>query len=159
MKKVLIAIDDSSSSMKAVEYVAQEFGGGNELEVGLVHVLPNLPAIFWDEGHILSAEEKRERQKVVDKWIADRKLRMEPVFRKAAELLIGKGVPSKQIHTKSISDSTDVAESLLEEARDAGYRTLVLGRRSISQGKHFVMGTVIGKIIALGSGVAVTIVE
>jgi len=159
MKKLLIAIDDSPNSSKAVEYVAQQFSGTGELEIGLVHVLPNLPAIFWDEGHILSAEEKQDRKKVVDKWLTDRKVRMEPVFKKAVYALTSKGINPRQITTKSLSDSTDIAESILEEAKDGGYQTIVLARRSISSGKHMLMGSVTSKIVTFGSGVAVTIVE
>ena len=59
MKKMLIAIDDSPNAFKAVEYVAQQFAGTGDLEIELVHVLPNLPAIFWDEGHILSMRRSR----------------------------------------------------------------------------------------------------
>ncbi len=157
MNKMLIAIDDSPSSMKAVEYVAQQFGGAGDTQVGLVHVLPNLPAIFWDEGHILSDQEKRDRKKVVDKWLADRKARMEPVFRKAVETLTGKGMMPQQIRTKSISDSTDVAESILEEARDGGYQTVVTGRCDRTS-KH-ILGSVASKIVSQGRGMTVTIVE
>ena len=71
MKKMLIAIDESPNALKAVEYAAQQFGVNRDIEIGLVHVLPNLPAIFWDEGHILSDGEKQDRKKVVDKWVAD----------------------------------------------------------------------------------------
>jgi nucleotide-binding universal stress UspA family protein len=159
MKKILIAIDDSPNATKAVEYVAQQFAGAADLEVGLVHVLPNLPAIFWDEGHILSEEEKHDRKKVVDKWIADRKVKMAPAFKKAIDMLTGKGMKPQQITTKSLSDSTDVAESILEEAKDGGYLTIVVGRRSITSGKHPLIGSVSSKIVAQGSGVAVTIVE
>jgi nucleotide-binding universal stress UspA family protein len=159
MKKMLIAIDDSPNASRAVEYVAQQFAGAADLEIELVHVLPNLPAIFWDEGHILSEEEKQDRKKVVDKWLADRKARMEPVFKKANDALTSKGINSRQITTKSLSDSTDVAESILEEAKDGGYLTIVVGRRSITSGKHPLIGSVSSKIVAQGSGVAVTIVE
>jgi len=159
MKKMLIAIDDSKSAMKAVEYVARQFGGAQDLTVSLVHVLPNLPSIFWDEGHILSEGEKSERSRVVDKWLADRKTKMEPVFRKAVALLSGQGIPEQQIQMKSISDSTDVAASILEEARDEGYQTIVVGRRGIVEGKHLLLGSVTNKIITQGSGVAITIVE
>ena len=159
MKKMLIAIDDSPNASKAVEYVAQQFTGVGDLEIGLVHVLPNLPAIFWDEGHILSTEEKQDRQKVVDKWLADRKARMEPVFKKAIDTLSTKGINPRQITTKSLSDSTDVAESILEEAKDGGYQTIVVARRGIVSGNRLLMGTVTSKIISRGSGVAVTIVE
>jgi hypothetical protein len=157
MKKMLIALDDSSSALRAVEYAGVQFAGGNDLRIGLVHVLPNLPAIFWDEGHILSEEEKRERKKVVDKWISDRKAKMDPVFRKAAEVLTKNGIPAGQIATKSISDSTDVAQSILEEAKDGGYQTVIVGRCDRSA-KH-MLGSVSGRIVQLGSGVAVTIVE
>ena len=159
MKKILIAIDDSPNTFKAVEYVAQQFSGAGDLELGLVHVLPNLPAIFWDEGHILSEEEKKDRKKVVDKWIADRKARMEPVFKKAIDALTAKGIKPLQVKAKSLSDSTDVAASLLEEAKDGGYQTLVVGRRGGGSGKNLLIGSVTSRIIAQGSGVAVTIVE
>ena len=158
MKKLLIAIDDSPNAFRAVEYVAEQFAGAADLEIELVHVLPNLPAIFWDEGHILSAEEKQDRKKVVDKWLADRKARMEPVFKKAIDALTGKGIIPRQITTKSLSDSTDVAASLLEEAKDGGYQTLVVGRRG-GTGKNLLIGSVTSRIISQGSGVAVTIVE
>lgn len=157
MKKMLIALDDSTAAMRAVEYAGQQFGGNGDIEVGLVHVLPNLPAIFWDEGHILSEEEKKDRKKVVDKWISDRKMKMEPVFRKASEVLTKNGIKAGQVRTKSLSDSTDVALSILEEARDAGYQTIIVGRCDRPT-KH-LLGSVSGKIVNLGVGVAVTVVE
>jgi nucleotide-binding universal stress UspA family protein len=157
MKSILIALDDSTSAMRAVEYTGRQFGGDGDLQVCLVHVLPNLPAIFWDEGHILSEEEKRERQKVVDKWIVDRKETMEPVFRKAVESLSKGGIKSEQIQRKFISDSTDVAQSVLEEAKDSGYQTVVVGRCDRTS-KH-MLGSVSGRIVNLAAGIAVTVVE
>jgi nucleotide-binding universal stress UspA family protein len=158
MKKVLVAIDDSPSALKAVEYVAKHFAGIKDLEVGLAHVLPNLPAIFWDEGHILSEEEKAERHKVVDTWLGGRKAMMEPVFQKAVRMLVEKGIQAAQIKTKFISDSTDAAESLLEEAKDFGYETIVLGRRKKPEENVFIMGTVASKVVMQGNSAAVTIV-
>jgi len=159
MKSMLIAIDDSKNAMKAVEYVAAQCKGAQDLRIGLVHVLPNLPAIFWDEGHILSEDEKKERKRVVDKWLADRRIKMDPVFKKASDVLNEAGIATPQIQTKSISDSTDVAESILEEARDGGYQTIVVGRRGLSEGNRLLMGSVTSKIISQGNGLAITIVE
>jgi len=159
MKKVLIAIDDSKDALKAADYAGQYFAGSNDLKIALVHVLPNLPAIFWDEGHFLSEDEKRDRKKVVDKWLADRKAKMEPVFKKAIEALTREGITPQQIQTKSISDSTDVAESILEEAKDGGYQTIIIGRRGRAEGKHSIIGNVANKIVNQGSGLAITVVE
>ena len=157
MKKLLIAIDDSLNAMKAVEYVAGQLACVMDRQITLVHVLPNLPAIFWDEGHILSEDEKRDRQKVVDKWLAAQKAKMEPLFEKAVELLTSKGHVLAMGGTKFISDSTDVADSILEEARDGGYETIVLGRSHHSPKN--VLGTVASRIVNQGAGFAVTIVE
>ncbi len=156
MTKMLIAIDDSPSAMKAVEYVSEQFNRASDMEIDLVHVLPNLPAIFWDEGHILSQDEKRERQKVVDKWLVAQKSKMEPLFKKALELLTAKGIAPGKVRTKFLSDSTDVSSSLLEEARDGNYQTIVVGRSHHSP-KH-VLGTVAGRIADHGSGFVVMIV-
>lgn len=156
MKKILIALDDSISAMRAVEYAGSQFSGLGDLQIELVHVLPNLPAIFWDEGHILSEDEKKERKRVVDKWIADRKARMEPVFRKASEVLTKNSVKPQQIVAKSISDSTDVSQSILEEARDGGYQTIVIGRCNHTA-KH-LLGSVSGRIVNQAAGMAVTVI-
>ncbi len=159
MKKMLIAVDDSKCAMKAVEYAGQNFSGVDDLQLTLVHVLPNLPAIFWDEGHILSDDEKRERKKVLDTWLAKHRLKIEPIMRSVAERLIKSGIKAEQIKTKFISDSTDAAQSILEEAKDGGYQTIVIGRCGISQGKHLLLGSVTSKVIHQGAGVAICVVE
>jgi len=157
MPKMLIAIDDSACAMKAVEFVAQQFSKTKDVQVGLVHVLPNLPAIFWDEGHILSDEEKKDRQKVVNKWLDAQKVKMEPLFSKAISILTATGISEANIAMKFVSDSTDAAASILEEARDGNYQNIIIGRSHHSP-KH-VLGTVAGRIANQGYGLVVTIVE
>jgi nucleotide-binding universal stress UspA family protein len=159
MKKVLIAVDDSKCAMKAVDYTGQFFSGVNDLQLTLVHVLPNLPAIFWDEGHFLSDDEKKERKKVLDTWLARHQQKLEPIMRSAADRLIKSGIKAEQIKTKFISDSTDTAQSILEEAKDGGYQTIIIGRCGISQGKHLLLGSVTSRVIHLGTGVAICVVE
>ncbi|HYA88562.1 MAG TPA: universal stress protein [Nitrospirota bacterium] len=155
MKKMLIAINDSASAMKAVEYAAEQFAA-DSIQIGLVHVLPNLPAIFWDEGHILSDDEKRDRKKVVDKWLDVQRGKIEPLLKKAVEVLNSRGIPSSRILTKFVSDSTDVADSIIEEARDGGYETIVVGR--FQHSPKNALGTVSQRIATLASGLTVTIV-
>ena len=159
MGKMLIALDESKSSMKAVGYVAEHFSAAKDLKFTLVHVLPNLPAIFWDEGHILSDDEKKERKKVVDKWIADRLVKMEPLLRKATELLVAAGIGADRISRKTISDSLDAAGSILEAARDGGFGTVVLGRHSSGNGSGHLIGNVTSKVMSHGAGMTVIVVD
>ncbi|MFI5295215.1 MAG: universal stress protein [Thermodesulfovibrionales bacterium] len=159
MNKMLIAIDGSQCAMRAVDYTGRQFSGNRDLRITLLHVLPYPPAPFWDDGHILSEDEKAARNSVIEKWLANQRARLEPLFKEAVKMLIGKGIGPEQIEKKSISDSTDVAESILEEARDGGYQTLVLGRCGLSASKRFLMGSVTTKIVNNGSGMAICIVE
>src|SRR5271169_2564016 len=138
MNKVLIAIDGSENSMKAVAYAGRQFSGISGLKMTLFHVVPLVPAFFWDDGHILTKEERDERKIVVDKWLTNRQSMTGPIFEKDAGLLLENAIKAEQIETKIVSDSTDVIGSILEVARDGGYQTLVLGRRGISPAEHLL---------------------
>jgi len=159
MKKMLLSIDGSECSLRAVEYTGKQFSGMRDLQITLLHVLPYPPAPLWDDGHIPTKEEKEEREKAIERWLAGQRAKTEPLFDKAMAILTGSGISPAQLEKKVISDSTDVADSILEEARDGGYQTLVLGRRGLSPVKKVFMGSVTAKIINHGAGVAVCVVE
>ncbi len=127
-RNVLIAFDGSESAFKAVNYVADQFSGLRDIKVTLLYVIPNIPPQFWDDGHILTAEEKEERQVVIDRWFANQKMVLEPLFEKARRLFAEKGIEGGQIETMVAGDTVTVAEAILEEAKSGRYRTLVLGR-------------------------------
>ncbi len=159
MKKMLVAIDDSEGSWKAVDYVGQQFSGVHDLRITLVHVLLGLPPQFWDDGHFLTEEEKAAREAVVEKWLSNQKYVLEPLFNRTVEKLTASGIRRDQIETKSVSESIDaVAQCILAEAKAGGYRTLVIGRcgRSV---RHFLLGSTASTIINAGAGMAICVVE
>ena len=140
MKKMLIAIDESKGSRKAVEQVGRQYAGMTDLHITLFHVLPNLPTTFWDDGHVLTKREMADRKKVIDKWSDNQKLRLDPLFNGAIAILTKKGISRQQIERKSVSETEDIAESILDEAKDGGYQVPVMGRNSYSQGKRIILG-------------------
>jgi nucleotide-binding universal stress UspA family protein len=159
MKKMLIAIDGSESSFRAVEYAATQYSGLADLQVTLLHVLPYPPAPLWDDGHIPTKEERVEREKAIERWLAGQRVKSEPMFDKAISIMTRQGIPAGRIGKKMISDSIDVAGSIIEEMADGGYQTLILGRRGLSAIKKFLMGSVTAKVISHGAGMAVCVVE
>lgn len=159
MRRILVAIDGSPCDLKAVEYVSRYFSGAADLQVVLFHVLPYVPAGFWDDGHILTGGEREERKKVIDKWMANQAERLGPVFREAAEVLAAGGIPREQVSVKSVSDSADIAESIIEEARTGEYQMLVMGRCGRSSASRFLLGSVTSKVISRGAGIPLCVVE
>jgi len=130
------------------------------LQITLFLASQGVPPDLWDDGHILSEEEKRDRKAVPDKLISEQKLRAEPIFQAALEGLIRKGIKPEQIERKSVHESnTNVAECILTEARIGGYQTLVMGRCGRSASAHFLMGSIVSKVINHGAGIAICLVE
>ena len=159
MRKILVAIDGSKHSSRVIEYCGKQFSGMSDLSLTLFHVLPNLPARFWEEGHILTGGEMTARRVVADKWLINEKLATEPMFQSAIEILTRAGIDRERIETKTIYDSTNEVASILEETRDGGYLTLVLGRYGLSWIDEHVLGSTTGKIIHRGAGLAICVVE
>jgi len=159
MKKMLIAVDDSEGSLRAVEHVARQFAGMSDLQVTLYHVLLGEPPQFWDDGHLLTEEERKARKMVIEKWVTNQKIKLEPIFQKAIKTLTRGGISSDQIITKFTSESIDVIpQCILAEAKAGGYQTLVIGRCGRSRTMHFFLGSIANQVVNAGEGLAVYVV-
>lgn len=160
MKKMLIAIDGSEGALKAVDYVGGHFAGVSDIQTTLFHVSPGVPPELWDDGHILTEEEKAARKTVLDKWLSNQRPKVQSIFQPAIEALTKRGVKPHQIETKSVSESVkNTAECILAEARTGGYQTLVMGRCGVSRTAHALLGSIVNKILNQGAGIAVCVVE
>ena len=159
MNKILIAIDDSEGAMKAVDFVGRLFAGMGDSKITVLHVISNLPAPLWDDGHILTEEERKAREEVIGKWLSNQELKLRPMFDKAVQILSQKGINSDRIETKTITDTLDVAEKILHEGKEGGYEMLAVGRYGYSKAKRLIMGSVATAVINRGSGLAICIVE
>jgi nucleotide-binding universal stress UspA family protein len=159
MKKILIAIDNSEGSLKAADFIGQQFSGVSDCKITLLHVIPNLPAPLWDDGHILTEEERKARQQVIDKWLVNQELQIKPMFGKAIERMTKSGISRDQVETRTVADTLDVAGSILNEVRDGNYQMLAIGRHGYSKTERFIMGSVANAVINRGSGMAICIVE
>jgi len=160
MKKVLVAIDGSEGALRAVDYVGRQFAGTADLQITLFHVSPGIPPELWDDGHILSEEEKADRKRVLDKWLNNQKLQLKSIFQPAVEMLTKRGIEAKQIETKTASETVkNTPECILTEAKTGGYLTLVMGRCGLHRTAHALLGSIVSRIINRGAGTAVCVVE
>ncbi len=157
MRRLLIGIRDRNCSLRAVGWVLKQYPAADDLEVRLVHVFPDLPTMYWDDGHVLSDEEERDRRKVIDTWMARQRDHVGPILEGAAGELVRHGVPRERVTTKFVVGTSDVADSLLDEAAAGKFSTVVVGRCGIADGRHFVVGSVVSKLIQKAAGVAVCV--
>ncbi len=155
-EKILLAMDDSENSLKAVDYVAK--GMQPTASVTLFSVIPeassacgldspSLSPIFKDNIKTFCAMEDRKKDVV--------KVSME----KAKQLLVQSGFPSKDVKIKIQKRKVGIARDILKEAQHGKYDTLVIGRRGLSGIKQFVLGSISNKVVQLAQDVSVIVVD
>ena len=131
-----MALDGSDSSMRTVDYVARML---TECDCEVVL------------AHVIRAEEEKALKETGKK--------ISPVFDIAKAHLINCGIDSNQISSKIISGALSRAGAIVREAKDGGYCTIVIGRRGMSKVREFVMGRVSNKVVQLGRGKVVWVVN
>jgi nucleotide-binding universal stress UspA family protein len=150
-RKILVAMDGSPGAMKAVDYVADLFGGSNK-EVILFHAMRHLGFPFMMTGDA-------SRMKKIEKmfWSEDQEV-MEQVFKDAKARLFKAGFKAAQVRTKIIKGVTSRAVSLTGKAITNVYGTLVVGRTGVSQVDEFNIGRVCNKVIHHAENMAVWVI-
>jgi nucleotide-binding universal stress UspA family protein len=156
--RLLIPVDGSAGSLKAVEYAAETFGRVPDMEFVLLHILPKLPPSMWDDGHILSEPEQQEREAVIEEWKEQESKPWETMISEAKEKLLKGGVKAEALTVKYEPTYSDVADDILDEAELERCNTIVMGRHGIGPRK-LLMGSVSKKVVDYAKGIAVTVVD
>jgi nucleotide-binding universal stress UspA family protein len=131
--KVMLAVDGSEASLRAVDHLSFMVGGNEKIKVTLFHVMPTLRdycAINFNEkesdvGRIIARGAKR----CIDHFYAHAQHR----FKEA-------GLQEDQIELKVTRRAMDVGKAILDLARKGNYGTVVIGRSGAN--KAFFMGSV-----------------
>jgi len=157
--KLLIPVDGSEGAMRAVQYVADTFGHTPELQITLLHILPELPPSMWDDGHILTETERQERQGLIADWENQEEKPWEVILAQARDKLIQAGIAAEALSIKYQPMYSDIADDILDEAELEGCSTIVIGRHGMTGPMKFFMGSVSNKVVNHATGVAVIIVD
>jgi len=155
VKKILLAVDSSPASMKAVEFVASLLGG-HGYEISIFHAIPGLEAIHFD----LSENCRPELPEVdmSDTCLETFKLKVARLFRDVKDMLMTSGFESEKISEKVISGVRSRSEAIVKEAEDGGFGTIVVGRRGLSKVEAFFMGRVGHEVVYGGKMFSVWVV-
>jgi len=135
-KGILIAIDDSEGSRRAVAYVARMMGGRKGFRIRLFHVLAPLPPRLVDfpVGEDPGSTWRREAgaKDVRAAWVAQSEKAAQAVFARAKAILRKARIPAHALGTELVTLSTDqdLATIIVEAARASQCGTIVVGRET-----------------------------
>jgi len=130
---IMVAVDGSESSLRAVDHLSFMVGENPKIKVTLFHVMPRLRdycVIDFDDkdagiDQVIAQGDKR----YIDHFYAH-------VRKKFSEA----GIQENQIEIKVTRCTVNVGKAIVDEARKGNYGTVVIGRRGAS--KAFFMGSV-----------------
>lgn len=156
VKKILLAVDASPASMKAVEFVAALLGGHEGYEVCIFHAIPGLGAINFDLSEVCRPE--LPEVDMSDTCLEAFKLKVARLFQDVKDKLMTSGFESKKILEKIISGVGSRSDAIVKEAEDGSYGTIVVGRRGLSKVEAFFMGRVGHEVVYGGKKFTVWVV-
>jgi len=155
-KNILIALDESPGSMKAVEFVSKI--ADKNCRITLLSVMQTADLVCELDGSALRGY-LSSRYPDYCRMADDHKRKaLADALEKAGQLLVNAGFDTAHIARKIQSAKNDVALEIIQEAR-TGYDLVVLGRRGLSSVKGFLMGSVSQKVLSALKDISVLIVN
>jgi nucleotide-binding universal stress UspA family protein len=157
VQKILLAVNTSASSKKAVDFLASMLGRhGSRYEICLIHVILHLGCVDFDDcGRDMSNMSPPE---LPDKCIESFKLEIQQLLQNTKDRLVASGFKAENISKKIVSGAISRSSTIVQEAENDGYSTIVVGRRGLSKVEAFFMGRVGHKVIHGGRKFSVWVV-
>lgn len=144
---VLLGLDPSENSLRAVDHAGFMLSG-TDSRITLFHTKRHLRRFVPQE--VFQAVPELESL-----WASAAGREITPLIDKARAMLVKAGLDNAQIAAKIIDGSRSAAGDILQEARQGGYGTIVIGRRGATDSSDFSMGSIAKKIIENASDHAV----
>ena len=147
-KNILIAVDDSDNSRRAVSYLAQLLGEVAGFTVTILHVVSEVEDDYFAGDH--------ER----DKWFEHYQEKVNTMLASYRKILIQGGFNPANVSVRSpIRYCPSMAECILSERDELQYDTIVLGRQGLSRKEEFLFGSISSKIVTHARNCTVWVVE
>lgn len=158
--KLLVVIDESQASTRAVSYLAGIIRRRRRFKACLAHALPEIPAhlIEYDGAENPSEEEKLESELHSDhnQWIVAPRKKPQPILVRARALLRKIGLTAGAIDVRYCDPAEGRApgDKILELARRKRH-TIVAG----SESRHLLGNDPVEELLRRGKGSTVWVVE
>lgn len=147
-KHLLIAVDESDSSRRAVLYVADFLGGFPGFSVTLMSIIPEPEEDFFDT----EAE--------LNNWLKEKLDSTNRMLENYKQVLIQSGFPEDKVRFRScVGEAKSLSDAILETRCDLTCCTVVVGRHHKTKTEEFLFGSTSSRLIHEAKNCAVWVVE
>lgn len=124
--KILVAMDGSASSMRAIDHLGFMIGESETADITLFSVIPKIK-ITGEEN---SAKDKDNLDKIIS---MSRKQKTDQILLNAKALLEKAGLKENQISIKISSRFLNPGKAIINESEKGHYGTIVVGRSGVTK--------------------------
>ena len=147
-RHVLIAVDQSDFSKKAVMYAADFLGGNPGFRATLIHIVLVPPEDYFESDAARAG------------WIEEEHSKAEAMLERYRDVLFHSGFEKNKVSTVvDIRHTGSVGDCILDTQKKLGCCTVILGRRGISKKEEFLYGSTSNKVLHSGKNCAVWVIE
>ena len=147
--KIMLAVDGSESSLRAVDHICFILGGNPDIKITVLHVVTRAKdyiGIDFDEN-------EKDIEKIV---LQESKEAIDNFYAQAQKKFSENGLSENQIEIKVMERTSKPGKTITEASKKDDYGTVVIGRRGV--GKSFFMGSVSRYVINKTSNRALWVV-
>ena len=162
-KRLLIAVDDSEASQKAVAYVSVMIDGQPGYDVCLLHALPPAPPFEHggSEDPLLETILDANLQNKLAEWVEREKESAEPLLEKSKAALRRAQIAEDKVAVRYVlaSNVDDLVSKILSTAQKENRDTIVVGRETFTGLDKIFRHHVADDLIRRGEGYTIWVVE
>ena len=155
-QKILIALDGSEISSKVVEFAVKTVS--ENAVIMLFSIISNVDLLCELDPPFIKGIVSKQYPDYCQTIQNEKRRILEQTLEKGRQFFLDAGFDAGSISTKIEIMKSDIALTIIEEARN-GYDLIVLGRRGHSGLKKFLLGSVSQKVLQAAKDISVLIVE
>lgn len=129
--RFLVAVDKSETSLRAVRYVGYMVAGLADAHICLLHVYPEPPPDFYNQGGKL------------DRYQMLREERAEHFLLESLVILEAAGISGRKISQRvCMAEGKTISQMVLDIQREGQFGTVATGKRGVSKAEEFLFGSI-----------------
>lgn len=162
--RVLLVVDRSQASQRAIRYTATVLNCCENLTLYLAHVLPALPPELLEFGGAEDPNKEAALQARLradqERWDTAAKTRAQQMLQRAEQVLTN-GMPAAHFEIEYLEpeNGQESADELLELGRRRCCSTIVVGHKSHSWFRELVGHDLVEELLRRGKGFAIWVIE
>ncbi|SRR6266545_288560 len=157
-KKILVAVDNSDQSIRAVHYVGSLLRDSHDVGVTLFHVLNPMPRELMEHGGSENPDIEdhlgAQLRKDQEEWVRREGTIEYPILLKALERLGQTGFSIDRV-TLKFGYERDIADTIIDEAKSGGYGTIVVTHHETSSTRRLFGNGLADRLLREVPGVAI----